>query len=458
MKSKAALQMSLGLILLCTASACSMPEFLGGTRTVPDGAKVDFDNRRAPELNPGGKPALQNIPTAPQAQIMSSSPRKVPVENVAAENTSTIFQQTPITPVTTAPISSPTYPVLATVPQAPQHQAQQTITNNFNSLNSDMTTVKASGKNLMNDKSATVMTSPQTGQLVNNPANAVVPIATNNVVAPAPVSVTLPPATTLATAPTPKTNNDSGVNGWLHNAFGGEKTQAPKPAQIAVPAPAPVVDSKPLPFVAPTPLPVTTQAPTNNVTDKPVMLHKPTIAPEDSAIATPTVTPPLPNPTPVAAPTAFIPQVKIDDDVVAAFKKPEVVPAKEVVEAAKAVDVPKKDDAVKTVNSNLSVVTPKPAPALKTELATAAPTPKPTMDIPATPAKIVAPTVVATTPAKPADIKTTDVKPLDTKPVDDLTAITTPYDQPIALVQPKTETGYLGDSRYTPPSNNNGGN
>ena len=483
MKSKAALQMSIGLILLCTASACSLPEFLGGTRTIPDGAKVDFDNRRTPELNPNGKPASFNIPTPSQTSTNFS--RKVPVENIAAENANTVFQQTPVVPVTTAPISNPNYPTLATVPQIPSHQSQQTITKSFSSLNADMTTAKANGTNLMNDNSATVMTSPKTGQLVDNPTKAVAPLAANNVVPPAPITVVMPAATNSNS--TPKDNKESGFNHWLHNLFGGDDSVAKKqdsqisePNKIAVKStsnvePTPIIESKNLPFVAPN---YTTNTAANNTEDKPIILHKPTISPEESEIVvesqqtTAKSTLDTPSSEPKKTLNTIAPEIassnaKIDD----AASKPELTPAKAVEELKESL---KKNEVAKTTD-DLPFIAPQTSQATM---------PKSTLDIPSSePKKLVnsiAPEIANSNakledankhelaPAKAveeskASLEKNEIAKIKTNQEakqagDDLTAITTPYEQPVTLVQPKTETGYLGDSRYAPPSKNNGGN
>lgn len=252
--------------------------FMGETRSVPDGDKVDFNNRHTPVLNPSNTNnpnADQSNAAPPPAPRMSASAdmapvsgRQVPLENQTrmASNNGPTTMMAPVAPVTvssppalptsvvakpiatapksyasadavpapvitsstafynpsvpraiapmqmaqntdnTAPIVltkpnisvtataanndvpppprpsavisgsdmdlSQPKPSLATVPPVPLVPTKDQNTAQYNSLVGDQGQAEHARQQLMDNSDATVMTSPQTGQLVDNPATA----------------------------------------------------------------------------------------------------------------------------------------------------------------------------------------------------------------------------------------------------------------------------------------------
>ncbi len=316
------------LLALCATSSCStqkMNDMFASERTIPEGSQVTFEQRHPPELNPGGN-AVDPMSGAPGRHVPiennSNNPAPAPISPTSMNDTVAPVQTANIAPMPTA--STPdnsTYPTLASVPPVPPHPTQAQNKSDFNTMMADRDATNSESKNLMNDTNATVMTSPQTGQLVTNAET-----ATPQPVVPAqPVvaDVTPPPA-----APAPvvtKESSDTGFNGWLHSIFGSpdkkpsemasenavrktpvENIEAEN-APITVSAPQPVAQqpavqpisqpvtasSEPLPFAAPTSVApaapsVTATAPvaqnttpaalpsTAQLSEPPVVLHEPT--------------------------------------------------------------------------------------------------------------------------------------------------------------------------------------
>jgi hypothetical protein len=85
-------------------------------------------------------------------------------------------------------------------------------------MSADRNVSESGRKQLMSDPTATVMTSPQTGQLVDNASDAVAPAAT---AVPVPVIAQSAPQPSPATpATTPQTaKEEGGFNNWLHHLF-----------------------------------------------------------------------------------------------------------------------------------------------------------------------------------------------------------------------------------------------
>jgi hypothetical protein len=264
----------LGMALVATTflSGCSTiskvtDDLFGRTRTLPDDAKVDFGNRHSPVMNPGSS---QNVPLGDSSSLENnsssnvvSSGRKVPVENnnLSANAPAPTVMSAPVAPVTAAAPTAPNnivqapintmaakdeFPALASVPPAPKLPPKENNTKDFNSLAADREISESARKELMNNQAATVMTSPQTGQLVDNAAEAQAPQAPS-LTPPVLVASTPQPAPTLASAPqpTPAAHSDTGFNHWLHNLFVSDKTKTPtqiaKPADNVLPAPTPMV-------------------------------------------------------------------------------------------------------------------------------------------------------------------------------------------------------------------------
>jgi hypothetical protein len=164
----------------------------------------------------------------------------MPTEN--GDTTSPTAMSVPVTPVQVtsnnppapppaANAASASYPSLTGVPPAPPVPSKDTIKTNFDTMNAQQKTAEANRGALMNDTSATVMTSPQTGQLVQNPADAV---ATHNQPAPAPVATAS--ASVSPVSPPPAVQNAVRQEP-AENPHYEPITPAPPPAPVA-PAPA----------------------------------------------------------------------------------------------------------------------------------------------------------------------------------------------------------------------------
>lgn len=214
--------LSASLLVLHLVSGCeSLRQELGWEdRTLPDGDIVNFQNRHAPPLNPtpGSTRGIMHIPSENSQQGGQATP-------AAGDTTSPTSMAVPVVPVTTVAMdsvpasNSGSYPSLTSVPQTPTVPSKGTIQSSFSSMQAQQQASESARSKLMNDANATVMTSPQTGQLVSNPADAM-PAG-----APAlqPPTSSVPAAAASAGAPqqgstavASNTGSDSGFNSWLH--------------------------------------------------------------------------------------------------------------------------------------------------------------------------------------------------------------------------------------------------
>lgn len=206
------------MLVLGSTAGCNiakMESYFAPDRRLPEGSSTTFDNIHSPVLNPTG-----NDPG-----------RHTPSQEINGSMNDGTFQKAPVTPVASTNMDG--YPSLASVPQKPDVPPSAELKGNMNSLVADQKAADTSRTNLMNDPNVTVMTSPQTGQLVANAADATPPAA-------APVATTTQPATpsTPETAAQPATqtanagnaSNDTGFGSWLHNHFSADKKSAPADA------------------------------------------------------------------------------------------------------------------------------------------------------------------------------------------------------------------------------------
>jgi len=240
-----------GLLLVSLALAgCTTPrivsDFLGDERTMPDDSKFDANAKRPPALNPGGAGVIGAEDNTSKSSVAGSSVRRVPVENnvPSAENaapasvTATASAPVETLPQQVAPANANNnYPALADVPPVPAHTPGAQSSAELNQMNTQHNLAESTRKDVMSDQSATVMTSPQTGQLVDNPANASAPQDPSMkafIAAPTPVADATPVAAEPAAAAvaTPAPEKQTGFTGWLHNLFSSDKTQ--DTAQIPV--------------------------------------------------------------------------------------------------------------------------------------------------------------------------------------------------------------------------------
>lgn len=186
-------------------------------------------------------------------------------------------------------------PSLASVPPVPPMPAKDQTTAQFNSLTADQSQSEAARQQLMNNQGATVMTSPQTGQVVDNAATATAPAT---------------PAQDNASAAQPE-KSEGGFGHWLHNLFHGDSDQnanaapaspATPDASAAAPA-APAADANATPPVAPAAAPATDA----NATPPAATTAPAAPAAATDAIATPPAAPATPAADatpPAAAPAA----------------------------------------------------------------------------------------------------------------------------------------------------------
>jgi hypothetical protein len=204
-----------------------------------------------------------------------------------------------VVPVTVA--SDTAYPSLANVPPMPPTTPKEQSTAELNALTADRNRSESGRKQLMSDPNATVMTSPQTGQLVDNPANAVAP----QVVTP-PVAPATPQASAVLPVPVPaepsaqSAKEEGGFNNWLHHLFPSDdqanaapvtsaarETPPENPVPVAEPASSAlsvspeVVHLTPPASPGPASQPLTVPAPPPVAADasaeiEPVHLHPPT--------------------------------------------------------------------------------------------------------------------------------------------------------------------------------------
>ncbi len=232
-KKKKLLALSGSLLVLHSVSGCdlqNMQNYFAPDRRVPEDSTVDFGNRHSPLLNPGE----------------NGSGRKAPAENGSVENIPTI-QKSPVVPVITTTIPSvtagnantasmqaadqPSYPSLTTVPLKPETPPKEKLKSELNSLTAEQKTTDSERNGFMHDSSATVLTSPQTGQLVDNPADAMPAANAANNAAPAETaagagaSAHHPPQNSgpAATVVASDTESSTGFGVWLHNLFTADK-------------------------------------------------------------------------------------------------------------------------------------------------------------------------------------------------------------------------------------------
>lgn len=296
-------------LLLLSVSLLALQPFFGCVPPAQQQANDEVSQRRVPVLNPGGDPdALRQAPL---------------------ENSDVTIQSAPVTPVqvTNAPPAT-AYPSLAGVPPAPTVPSKDNIKSDFSALNTQQQNAEANRNTLMNDQSATVMTSPQTGQLVANPAEAVAPAAQ------APVPPVMADASAVQSAQnttaTPADNSQqSGFTGWLNHMiaavkkpFTGDSNQPPAetinvtapavPTPIAAqPGPEPLVTTPVAPEVAAAPSPtpvapepaaVTPSAAVNNAPAAADASYQPIVSAPPAPAAQPVASAPVSAPAPVAAP------------------------------------------------------------------------------------------------------------------------------------------------------------
>lgn len=230
-KTKKIVMTAGALLVLSSASGCDIPKmeaYFAPDRRLPDGSTTTFDNVHSPELNPTG-----NDPT-----------RHAPSQETNGSMNDSTFQKVPVVPVAATTMDNAnSYPALASVPQKPDVPPSAELGGNMNSLIAQQKTSDTARANLMSDPNVTVMTSPQTGQLVANAADAMPPAA------PATPSTAQPPATLIADATQPAAQNtaapaaapdtsDKSFGSWLHNLFSSDSKPADSasanaPAQMA---------------------------------------------------------------------------------------------------------------------------------------------------------------------------------------------------------------------------------
>ncbi|MEI7668947.1 MAG: hypothetical protein WCJ33_02565 [Pseudomonadota bacterium] len=248
------LMLSTILMASYSLSACSQNmSFFAPERTLPDGSKTTFENRHTPILNndnAGG--SKRSVPNENSTGLKNSSVNNAYPANIS-ENTppQPAVMNSPVVPVTENNVpqlpannsnNSSKYPVLANVPQTPVIPSKDKIKNDFGVLNQQQTTSEANRKNLMENSSATVMTSPKNGQLVDNPATAGInnnnQIQSQNDLATPPANITDVKSMDITKKPLPEINSknneltentksDSGFSAWLNNTFSSDKKPQP---------------------------------------------------------------------------------------------------------------------------------------------------------------------------------------------------------------------------------------
>lgn len=255
-----------------------MGDLMGDSRTVPDEGKVNFSNRHTPILNPGNTASVTVVDSAgdnasPSSMAYSApmpgsyptvtAGRRMPVENesILAGNTPPTMSA-PTAPVMAAPMPAPvpvaaatvqpmqpqpamnsaqavpppvlatssmpnSYPTLASVPAAPPVPEMGQANAQMNAMVSDQNQLEAARHQLMTDPNATVMTSSQTGQLVDNPAMASAPmqqLPADNAALPPPLMAPQPSAEVASASAVPAPQPKS--EGWLSRIFGGDDDSA----------------------------------------------------------------------------------------------------------------------------------------------------------------------------------------------------------------------------------------
>lgn len=242
---KKMLMVSGSLAILYSAAGCDMHKidsYLAPDRRLPEGAKVNFDNRHVPMFNPvETRDGIRHMPSenisgaAGAASNMYPIVTKSPVVPVAAAE-----MAAPVPVVSVSPANATGFPPLASVPPVPQHPSKVSIQNGFGDLTSQQKTSESERANLMNDPNVTVMTSPKTGQVVDNPADAAfVPKASQSL----PESGNGTVAALQAPAPQPQVqgnnakatvaSNDSkhGIVSWMDNLFSSGRKSANPPVK-----------------------------------------------------------------------------------------------------------------------------------------------------------------------------------------------------------------------------------
>jgi hypothetical protein len=256
------------LLVSYVLSGCeNIHDLLGIPRTVPEGDKVSFGNRHAPILNPGGTGVDPTGAATPDV----ASARRTPAENEASDTPDVTAMSAAV-----APVQATNYPALASVPPAPQYPPKAENAAEFNSLTAERELSEAQRQELMNNQNATVMTSPQTGQMVENPAEANAPAPMSSPVyppaytaAPQPVSPPAPvPAQVPASPPAGASNSDGGFSAWLNNMFSSDSAKNAPPVKKM-----PMENAQSTPAVPPPPTPhdlMTQQAVTADYNQMPV--------------------------------------------------------------------------------------------------------------------------------------------------------------------------------------------
>lgn len=362
-------------------------------------------------------PAVMSAPTQP---VMASSMPAAPVTatplppsqaSSPTEGAASIAEEAPIVlkkpagaeeipaPVASGDIelSGSKYPSLASVPPAPPAPAKDQSAAQLNGLVADQGKSEAERQQLMNNPGATVMTSPQTGQVVDNAATATAPtqpVESGSVFAP----VASEPAQASASAAPVPAKSQGGFNGWLHGLF--NKDQTPTAANTA-----------------------SASSPQNT------MDSTPTAAPAAREVAPNVIlgnAPPFP-PAPSAAPDSF---------------------AQPVPQASLASVPPTAADI-----SPVAAGTPLPQPVA----AAPAPATPPFAVDASPPAQAGMPTVVPVTPqaAVDASMQQPTIPPVpSTSGLPDISQISGAPEAPVSLVPPSSAAGaspsqqYLPDSRY----------
>lgn len=160
-------------------------------------------------------------PSSPKpGEEQSSAATSMPV--AMAETTTPVVHTKPAvdavasTPADAAPTS---YPSLASIPDAPEAITANQIASDIKSLDAERKESLAASQQLMNDPSSTVLTSPQTGQLVSNAADAMPAMA--------PAAGTAAPAVEAPVTPAAP----AGESTWLNNLLGPADQKAAEAKQ-----------------------------------------------------------------------------------------------------------------------------------------------------------------------------------------------------------------------------------
>ena len=237
------------LLVSTMLSGCmqkDLDNFFASDRRIPDNSQVTFDNRRPPMLNPDpGSNGVKRVPV--ENGVSSQNQPEMPASfasspQLKTENIYPPVQKSPVVPVASTEIAPPntssdgSYPTLANIPPAPAKSSSEKIKSDFSTLSDQQKTTEGDRKNLMENKDATLLTSPKAAQSSN--------VYPNNVSS---VDLTTPPATvtqqqnydTATTAQPPSRqlaipafeqdkpasnpakmdSSDNTFSSWLHNTF-----------------------------------------------------------------------------------------------------------------------------------------------------------------------------------------------------------------------------------------------